>query len=251
MFERLWTAAWQSCAVLTRQPRALNIIATTSRIAAWKSTTKTLKGMPSTKSCRSFEVVLRIDASSLFLLDATGSRAAWSYSRPVTACRCAGDLFFTIPHLPGISTTASLWPHHRCDFLFPAFSRYSSSTPLSSFFTARPFSARVRQYSRQGHVRLQSETVFPKQSGLPSRRWMDRIRCGTSGTAAHLDLFFPFLGRRFENLGSARCVLIGLFADQSGPPQHLRFKFKTRSGFSSGLPMADLSRNVHRRRASI
>jgi hypothetical protein len=68
---------------------------------------------------------------------------------------------------------------------------------------------------------------------------------------AHLDLIVPILRHRFENLGSAGCVFIGLFADQSGPLQHLRFKFKTRSGLSSELPMADLSRNVHRRRASI
>jgi hypothetical protein len=140
---------------------------------------------------------------------------------------------------------------HRCDYPFPACSRSSSATLLSPFLTARPFSGRDGQYSRQGHVRLQYETVFPKQSVLPSRRWMDRISRGTSGATAPLDIFFPLLRRRFDNLGSARCVLIGLIADQSGPPQHHRLKFKTRCGFSPALPMANLSRNVHRRRASI
>jgi hypothetical protein len=63
------------------------------------------------------------------------------------AFRCADDSLFTIPHLLGISTTVSLWLHHRCDFLFPAFSRYSSSTPLSSFFTAEPL------LPRSGNIR--------------------------------------------------------------------------------------------------
>ncbi|MGD8363693.1 MAG: hypothetical protein PVI36_02180, partial [Desulfobacterales bacterium] len=107
--------------------------------------------------------------------------------------------------------------HHRWAFLFPAFSRYSSNAPLSSFFTAERLSAKAKQYSRQGHARLQSEMVFPKQSVMPSRRWMDRIRCGTSGTAVHLDFCFSLLGRRFEILGSVRCLLIGLLCGPERP----------------------------------
>ena len=159
---RLRTAAWHPCAVLTRQPRALNIIATTSRMAVWKSTTKTLKGTPSTKSWRSFRTIPRIDACSFFLLDATGSRAAWLYGRPVTACRCAGDSIFTIPHLPGMWITIRLPAASPLRFFIPGLRPLFVQHPAVVFFYRPPLVRRGQAIFAPGTCASAVRNGFPE-----------------------------------------------------------------------------------------
>jgi len=138
------TAAWQPCAMLTRQPRALNIIATTSRMAAWRSTTKTLKAMPSIKSCRSFWADLRIDAGPVFFHSVSVSRAAWSCNRPVRASRCADDWFFTIPLLLSMSTIGRLAVASPLRISLPGLQPFFVQHPALAFIN-RPIFFRQRK----------------------------------------------------------------------------------------------------------
>lgn len=167
-------------------------------MAAWQSTTNTLKGIPSTKSRRPFRAIPRIDASSVFLLDATGSRAAWSCDRFVMAFRCAGDSLFTIPHLPTMSTTVSLW--HITAALF--------SSRLQPLFVQRPA---VVFFHRRTIVR-QGQTIFTPgtctaaiRNGFPEAirnafETLDgpnKVRHIRYGGA--IGLLFPFIGAPIRN----------------------------------------------------